>query len=155
MEGSVINREKTPLEDFHWLWLFRSSWKIWRLKNVNVEFWGWFCGGNQIEARSGLWLPNADLSLCLSHQVSGGQSSLLGDPPKEVRLPSNPYLNLASVMPGVVLQGRRSHSDRLLRSEWIHLAKSLHLPRFIGKVNKVSKNVGNNTEECIVFVASE
>ncbi|XP_035813509.2 ribonucleoprotein PTB-binding 2 isoform X4 [Amphiprion ocellaris] len=37
--------------------------------------------------------------------VSSGQSSLLGDPPKEVRLPSNPYLNLASVMPGVVLQG--------------------------------------------------
>ncbi|XP_074492811.1 ribonucleoprotein PTB-binding 2 [Sebastes fasciatus] len=37
--------------------------------------------------------------------VSGGQGSLLGDPPKEVRLPSNPYLNLASVMPGVVLQG--------------------------------------------------
>ncbi|XP_056271284.1 ribonucleoprotein PTB-binding 2 isoform X2 [Pseudoliparis swirei] len=37
--------------------------------------------------------------------VNGGQGSLLGDPPKEVRLPSNPYLNLASVMPGVVLQG--------------------------------------------------
>ncbi|XP_029988564.1 ribonucleoprotein PTB-binding 2-like [Sphaeramia orbicularis] len=37
--------------------------------------------------------------------VNSGQSSLLGDPPKEVRLPSNPYLNLASVMPGVVLQG--------------------------------------------------
>lgn len=42
----------------------------------------------------------------LSPQVSSGQSSLLGDPPKEVRLPSNPYLNLASVMPGVVLQGK-------------------------------------------------
>ncbi|KAK7888988.1 hypothetical protein WMY93_024548 [Mugilogobius chulae] len=37
--------------------------------------------------------------------VNNGQSSLLGDPPKEVRLPSNPYLNLASVMPSVVLQG--------------------------------------------------
>ncbi|KAM4628644.1 ribonucleoprotein PTB-binding 2 [Polymixia lowei] len=32
-------------------------------------------------------------------------SSLLGEPPKEVKLPSNPYLNLASVMPGMVLQG--------------------------------------------------
>ncbi|XP_075944780.1 ribonucleoprotein PTB-binding 2 [Anarhichas minor] len=41
----------------------------------------------------------------LASMVSGGQGSLLGDPPKEVRLPSNPYLNLASVMPGVVLQG--------------------------------------------------
>lgn len=37
--------------------------------------------------------------------VNNNQSSLLGDPPKDVRLPSNPYLNLASVMPSVVLQG--------------------------------------------------
>ncbi|TRY54004.1 hypothetical protein DNTS_015560 [Danionella cerebrum] len=35
---------------------------------------------------------------------SSCQTSLLGDPPKEVKLPSNPYLNLASVLPGVVLQ---------------------------------------------------
>ncbi|XP_041861178.1 ribonucleoprotein PTB-binding 2 isoform X3 [Melanotaenia boesemani] len=41
----------------------------------------------------------------LTNMTNSGQSSLLGDPPKEVRLPSNPYLNLASVMPGVVLQG--------------------------------------------------
>lgn len=43
--------------------------------------------------------------LFFSSQANSGQSSLLGEPPKEVRLPSNPYLNLASVMPGVVLQG--------------------------------------------------
>ncbi|CAL8309329.1 unnamed protein product [Lota lota] len=36
---------------------------------------------------------------------ASGQGSLLGEPPKEVKLPSNPYLNLASVMPGMVLQG--------------------------------------------------
>ncbi|KAM9797316.1 ribonucleoprotein PTB-binding 2 isoform 1-T1 [Syngnathus typhle] len=41
----------------------------------------------------------------LSNMVNNGQNSLLGEPPKDVRLPSNPYLNLASVMPGVVLQG--------------------------------------------------
>ncbi|XP_034035453.1 ribonucleoprotein PTB-binding 2 [Thalassophryne amazonica] len=41
----------------------------------------------------------------LATMVSSGQNSLLGDPPKEVRLPSNPYLNLASVMPGMALQG--------------------------------------------------
>ncbi|XP_028857630.1 ribonucleoprotein PTB-binding 2 isoform X2 [Denticeps clupeoides] len=35
---------------------------------------------------------------------SSGQTSLLGEPPKDVKLPSNPYLNLASVLPGVVLQ---------------------------------------------------
>ncbi|KAG5850664.1 hypothetical protein ANANG_G00084860 [Anguilla anguilla] len=32
------------------------------------------------------------------------QTSLLGEPPKELKLPSNPYLNLASVLPGMVLQ---------------------------------------------------
>ncbi|XP_056460089.1 ribonucleoprotein PTB-binding 2 [Gadus chalcogrammus] len=37
--------------------------------------------------------------------TASGQGSLLGEPPKEVKLPSNPYLNLASVMPGMVLQG--------------------------------------------------
>uniref|UniRef100_A0A668A6A7 Ribonucleoprotein PTB-binding 1 n=1 Tax=Myripristis murdjan TaxID=586833 RepID=A0A668A6A7_9TELE len=62
--------------------------------------------------------PNAPGGLQMStgqHNSSDGcppasmagssQSSLLGEPPKEVRLPSNPYLNLASVMPGMVLQG--------------------------------------------------
>ncbi|XP_030647771.1 ribonucleoprotein PTB-binding 2 [Chanos chanos] len=39
---------------------------------------------------------------------TGSQTSLLGEPPKEVKLPSNPYLNLASVLPGVVLQGSSS-----------------------------------------------
>lgn len=47
-----------------------------------------------------------------SSQGSSGQSSLLGEPPKEVRLPSNPYLNLASVMPGVVLQGDYSKNGK-------------------------------------------
>ncbi|XP_061098582.1 ribonucleoprotein PTB-binding 2-like isoform X2 [Conger conger] len=37
--------------------------------------------------------------------VTCGQTSLLGEPPKDVKLPSNPYLDLASVLPGVVLQG--------------------------------------------------
>lgn len=48
-----------------------------------------------------------------SLQISGGQNSLLGDPPKEVRLPSNPYLNLASVMPGVVLQGTHTNNTHI------------------------------------------
>uniref|UniRef100_A0A671VXP7 Ribonucleoprotein PTB-binding 1 n=1 Tax=Sparus aurata TaxID=8175 RepID=A0A671VXP7_SPAAU len=48
---------------------------------------------------------NSSDGCTLASMVNSGQSSLLGDPPKEVRLPSNPYLNLASVMPGVVLQG--------------------------------------------------
>ncbi|CAG5863404.1 unnamed protein product [Menidia menidia] len=47
---------------------------------------------------------NSSEGSSLTNMSNSGQSSLLGDPPKEVRLPSNPYLNLASVMPGVVLQ---------------------------------------------------
>ncbi|XP_017540077.1 ribonucleoprotein PTB-binding 2 isoform X2 [Pygocentrus nattereri] len=40
------------------------------------------------------------------------QMSLLGEPPKEVKLPSNPYLNLASVLPGVVLQAPSSSNGK-------------------------------------------
>ncbi|KAL6092917.1 hypothetical protein STEG23_028273 [Scotinomys teguina] len=35
--------------------------------------------------------------------ASKNQTSLLGDPPKEIRLSKNPYLNLASVLPSVCL----------------------------------------------------
>ncbi|XP_047443611.1 ribonucleoprotein PTB-binding 2 isoform X2 [Mugil cephalus] len=79
-------------------------------------------GGDQNSAHSASAAPAASSASCPSSSsssstsydrqpappgtmVNSGQSSLLGDPPKEVRLPSNPYLNLASVMPGVVLQG--------------------------------------------------
>lgn len=36
------------------------------------------------------------------------QTSLLGDPPKEIRLSTNPYLNLASVLPGICLPGKQT-----------------------------------------------
>ena len=49
-------------------------------------------------------------SLSISPSQASGQGSLLGEPPKEVKLPSNPYLNLASVMPGMVLQGTHTHT---------------------------------------------
>ncbi|CAB1332221.1 unnamed protein product, partial [Coregonus sp. 'balchen'] len=48
-----------------------------------------------------------------SSPASGAPSShisLLGEPPKEMKLPSNPYLNLASVLPGMVLQGKESQA---------------------------------------------
>ncbi|XP_072505846.1 ribonucleoprotein PTB-binding 2 isoform X3 [Notamacropus eugenii] len=38
-----------------------------------------------------------------SGTASKNQTSLLGEPPKEIRLSTNPYLNLASVLPGVCL----------------------------------------------------
>ncbi|XP_066125073.1 ribonucleoprotein PTB-binding 2 isoform X2 [Saccopteryx bilineata] len=38
-----------------------------------------------------------------SGAASKNQTSLLGDPPKEIRLSKNPYLNLASVLPSVCL----------------------------------------------------
>ncbi|XP_062854238.1 ribonucleoprotein PTB-binding 2 [Trichomycterus rosablanca] len=43
--------------------------------------------------------------------TSSFQTSLLGEPPKEVKLPSNPYLNMASVLPGVILQATCSSSS--------------------------------------------
>lgn len=36
------------------------------------------------------------------------QTSLLGEPPKEIRLSTNPYLNLASVLPGICLPGKQT-----------------------------------------------
>lgn len=63
-------------------------------------------------------LAQSGSSSLFALQVNSGQSSLLGEPPKEVRLPSNPYLNLASVMPGVVLQGEhptRAHLSASLK----------------------------------------
>ncbi|XP_037682943.1 ribonucleoprotein PTB-binding 2 isoform X1 [Choloepus didactylus] len=39
---------------------------------------------------------------------SGNQTSLLGEPPKEIRLSKNPYLNLASVLPSVCLSSPAS-----------------------------------------------
>ncbi|XP_053491947.1 ribonucleoprotein PTB-binding 2 [Ictalurus furcatus] len=48
---------------------------------------------------------------CMLTTQSTCQMSLLGEPPKEVKLPSNPYLNMASVLPGVVLQAPCSSSS--------------------------------------------
>uniref|UniRef100_A0A670IY48 Ribonucleoprotein, PTB binding 2 n=1 Tax=Podarcis muralis TaxID=64176 RepID=A0A670IY48_PODMU len=38
---------------------------------------------------------------------SKNQTSLLGEPPKEIHLSTNPYLNLASVLPSVCLSGKQ------------------------------------------------
>ncbi|XP_004369076.1 ribonucleoprotein PTB-binding 2 isoform X2 [Trichechus manatus latirostris] len=43
-----------------------------------------------------------------SGAVSENQTSLLGEPPKEIRLSKNPYLNLASVLPSVCLSSPAS-----------------------------------------------
>ncbi|XP_018409343.1 PREDICTED: ribonucleoprotein PTB-binding 2 [Nanorana parkeri] len=43
------------------------------------------------------------------------QTSLLGEPPKDFRLSTNPYLNLASVLPGMSARGLQAHAvDGLL-----------------------------------------
>ncbi|KFP35562.1 Ribonucleoprotein PTB-binding 2, partial [Chlamydotis macqueenii] len=39
------------------------------------------------------------------------QTSLLGEPPKEIRLSTNPYLNLASVLPGICLPAAASKAS--------------------------------------------
>ncbi|KAM9324656.1 ribonucleoprotein PTB-binding 2 [Gastrophryne carolinensis] len=40
---------------------------------------------------------------------SNNQTSLLGEPPKEIRLSTNPYLNLASVLPGMTARSLHAH----------------------------------------------
>ncbi|XP_028977189.1 ribonucleoprotein PTB-binding 2 isoform X3 [Esox lucius] len=56
-------------------------------------------GGHQPSLHSHDSIESSPASGALS-----SQSSLLGEPPKEMKLPSNPYLNLASVLPGMVIQ---------------------------------------------------
>lgn len=58
---------------------------------------------------SSLHSSHTESSTAITSQ-SSSQTSLLGEPPKEVKLPSNPYLNLASVLPGAVLQAAPSSS---------------------------------------------
>ncbi|XP_073499922.1 ribonucleoprotein PTB-binding 2 isoform X3 [Phyllobates terribilis] len=38
------------------------------------------------------------------------QTSLLGEPPRDIRLSTNPYLDLASVLPGMVMRAIHSHA---------------------------------------------
>uniref|UniRef100_A0A8C9F553 Ribonucleoprotein PTB-binding 1 n=1 Tax=Pavo cristatus TaxID=9049 RepID=A0A8C9F553_PAVCR len=47
----------------------------------------------------------------ISQPPSKKQTSLLGEPPKEIRLSTNPYLNLASVLPGICLPGKQTFSS--------------------------------------------
>ncbi|XP_053099247.1 ribonucleoprotein PTB-binding 2 isoform X2 [Hemicordylus capensis] len=46
-----------------------------------------------------------------SGNSSKNQTSLLGDPPKEIHLSTNPYLNLASVLPAVCLSANSSKAS--------------------------------------------
>uniref|UniRef100_A0A670Z282 Ribonucleoprotein PTB-binding 1 n=1 Tax=Pseudonaja textilis TaxID=8673 RepID=A0A670Z282_PSETE len=45
---------------------------------------------------------------------SKNQTSLLGEPPKEIHLSTNPYLNLASVLPSVCLSGKQGGAKEIL-----------------------------------------
>ncbi|XP_048832139.1 LOW QUALITY PROTEIN: ribonucleoprotein PTB-binding 2 [Brienomyrus brachyistius] len=49
----------------------------------------------------------------LGRTLTSNQTSLLGEPPKDVKVSSNPYLNLASVLPGVVLQAPSSKAQNV------------------------------------------
>ncbi|NWY02986.1 RAVR2 protein, partial [Nothoprocta ornata] len=56
--------------------------------------------------QSQLQSPDAGLGTPLKKQTS-----LLGEPPKEIRLSTNPYLNLASVLPGLCLPAAASKAS--------------------------------------------
>ncbi|XP_051997031.1 ribonucleoprotein PTB-binding 2-like [Xyrauchen texanus] len=70
---------------------------------INTQILGSLLGSTTHKAPANHHSTSPQTSTSVTTQ-SSCQNSLLGDPPKEVKLPSNPYLNLASVLPGVVLQ---------------------------------------------------
>ncbi|XP_051752266.1 ribonucleoprotein PTB-binding 2 isoform X3 [Ctenopharyngodon idella] len=73
------------------------------LPGINTPSLGHLLGSTTHKAPANHHSSSVQTSTAVTSQ-SSCQTSLLGDPPKEVKLPSNPYLNLASVLPGVVLQ---------------------------------------------------
>ncbi|KTG36180.1 hypothetical protein cypCar_00000249 [Cyprinus carpio] len=73
------------------------------LPGINTPSLGPLLGSSTHKAAANHHSTSVQTSTTVTSQ-SSCQTSLLGDPPKEVKLPSNPYLNLASVLPGVVLQ---------------------------------------------------
>uniref|UniRef100_A0A8C1WIJ1 Ribonucleoprotein PTB-binding 1 n=1 Tax=Cyprinus carpio TaxID=7962 RepID=A0A8C1WIJ1_CYPCA len=73
------------------------------LPGINAPSLGPLLGGTTHKAPANHHSSSMQTNTSITSQ-SSCQTSLLGDPPKEVKLPSNPYLNLASVLPGVVLQ---------------------------------------------------
>ncbi|XP_070602171.1 ribonucleoprotein PTB-binding 2 isoform X2 [Erythrolamprus reginae] len=56
--------------------------------------------GGQLQQQSQPKNTDSSIGSCSKHQTS-----LLGEPPKEIHLSTNPYLNLASVLPSVCLSG--------------------------------------------------
>ncbi|XP_023662172.2 ribonucleoprotein PTB-binding 2-like isoform X1 [Paramormyrops kingsleyae] len=59
-------------------------------------------------ARRNSTAPKANESSTAGPALSANHTSLLGEPPKELKIPTNPYLNLASVLPGIILQAPAS-----------------------------------------------
>ncbi|KAM3914789.1 ribonucleoprotein PTB-binding 2 isoform 2-T2 [Leptodactylus fuscus] len=55
-------------------------------------------------------LPASTAADSLHMKKSTNQTSLLGEPPRDIRLSTNPYLNLASVLPGMALRALQSHT---------------------------------------------
>ncbi|XP_071202343.1 ribonucleoprotein PTB-binding 2 isoform X1 [Salvelinus alpinus] len=75
--------------------------------NAQPQGQSYFLGPPPPKAQGGHQPGLHSYSSTESSPASGAPSSqfsLLGEPPKEMKLPSNPYLNLASVLPGMVLQ---------------------------------------------------
>ncbi|KAG9351032.1 hypothetical protein JZ751_024922 [Albula glossodonta] len=72
------------------------------LQGVSSPSMGTLLPGTAPKAQQGMLSTSESAPPSLTQSIT--QTSLLGEPPKELKLPSNPYLNLASVLPGMVLQ---------------------------------------------------
>ncbi|XP_064372389.1 ribonucleoprotein PTB-binding 2 isoform X3 [Dromaius novaehollandiae] len=95
--------------------------------------------------------PDASLGTPLKKQTS-----LLGEPPKEIRLSTNPYLNLASVLPGICLPAIASKASSPpqqtgLSSNILDAAVSQGAPSQHGVENyfSYSQQPGEYTQEAV------
>ncbi|KAM4721336.1 ribonucleoprotein PTB-binding 2 [Rhinophrynus dorsalis] len=87
---------------------------------------------------------NAEASLV----KSSNQTSLLGEPPKDIRLSTNPYLNLASVLPGTSQTGMSSRGLQQHGLDGSASQESMSQPAMDGYFN-YSQQYGDYSQEAV------
>ncbi|XP_033874945.3 ribonucleoprotein PTB-binding 2-like isoform X2 [Acipenser ruthenus] len=102
-------------------------------------------------------LPGSNESSSTVGTASSSQTSLLGEPPKELKVPSNPYLNMASVLPGVLLQASHGskpqsaqhHSGVVYRSTLNPTVSQTSGPYAVGNTTDYSQQYGEYSQEAM------
>ncbi|XP_032074802.1 ribonucleoprotein PTB-binding 2 [Thamnophis elegans] len=77
--------------------------------------------GGQLQSQNQPKNTDSSIGSC-----SKNQTSLLGEPPKEIHLSTNPYLNLASVLPSVCLSGAVPNKANNTKSQSVAASNSIN-----------------------------